>query len=100
MLRQNETPFPELLAIGGNKFMQIGQATFTTTTTEVDVVTNLTYIDHGVANLNVTGVTANDVLSVIPGAASGTFTIERPASGLSGAVVGYMVVGTLDVAAS
>lgn len=95
-----ELAYPELRDVGNGLFKQCGTAVFATTATTLTVATNLNVIVGGVANITMTGVTANDSLSVIAGTASGTFTIERGAAGVSAGTVYYEVVGKLRTVAA
>ena len=95
---------PELVPYGdsGRLWRQIGIATFTTTLTQITTVpTALTNIKWGTANPTGASVKSEDNIAVTLGAvSSNTFTLTRPASGTSGQVVAFEIIGSLDVAAT
>jgi hypothetical protein len=94
--------FPSLIPIGddGTTWEQVGTVAFTTTGTSITAPTKLTHLIGGNVSPTGTAMNANDVCGVTVGATSGNITITRPASGSSGLVVFYRVVGTMFVAAA
>lgn len=77
---------------------EIGEASFATTGTSVEVRTQLSVIKAAFFTLKVTigSLDAEDTqLSTDGAVSSGAVTVERPASGLSGLTIYYRFVGQL-----
>lgn len=82
---------------GGDRLVEFGTASFTTTGTTVEVTTNITTVETIICMPSTVTYNANDQLSSDGVITSGAVTVARNSSGTSGLTFYYIIIGTRQV---